>query len=116
MYMVIHTCMVCIYVGCRFRGRDQCQKRAVSLERALGYEDRHLGGYRRIYPREGGEGGEGYDQYLQHSCSLFQETAASRARGKCTRWGVDCPHCYTHTPHTLTHRQTNRDITNFFPF
>ncbi|KAL1258564.1 hypothetical protein QQF64_009141 [Cirrhinus molitorella] len=37
---------------------------------------------RRIFPREGGEK---YEKYFQHSNSLFQETAASKAREECAR-------------------------------
>lgn len=47
------------------------------------YEAKHLGGFKRIYPREGGEK---YDKYFKHSSSLFQETAASKAREECARY------------------------------
>ncbi|XP_016426283.1 tubulin polyglutamylase ttll6-like, partial [Sinocyclocheilus rhinocerous] len=46
------------------------------------YEAKHMGGFRRIFPREGGEK---YEKYFQHSSSLFQETAASKAREECAR-------------------------------
>lgn len=46
------------------------------------YEDSHLGKYRRIYP-EGNE--EKYAVFFENSCSLFQETAASKARIECAR-------------------------------
>ncbi|RXM34770.1 Tubulin polyglutamylase ttll6 [Acipenser ruthenus] len=46
------------------------------------YEAAHLGGFRKIYPREDSEK---YDKYFKHSGSLFQETAASRAREECAR-------------------------------
>ena len=36
-----------------------------------------MGGYRRIYPVPGCEK---YDQYFENSCSLFQTTAAAKAR------------------------------------
>nr|XP_040032835.1 tubulin polyglutamylase ttll6 isoform X1 [Gasterosteus aculeatus aculeatus] len=58
----------------------QCQ--AATLEQMERYEAKHLGGFRRIYPREGGEK---YDKYFKHSSSLFQETAASKAREECAR-------------------------------
>ena len=48
----------------------------------LKFEDGHLGGLRRIYPIDGSEE---YDKFFQHSGSLFQETAASKARGECAR-------------------------------
>ena len=38
--------------------------------------------FRRIYP-EGNE--EKYAVYFENSCSLFQETAASKARIECAR-------------------------------
>ncbi|OCT86851.1 tubulin polyglutamylase TTLL13 [Xenopus laevis] len=46
------------------------------------YEDSHLGGYRRIYPKAEGEV---YEKFFKHSGSLFQETAASKAREECAR-------------------------------
>ncbi|KAG7252641.1 hypothetical protein CRUP_027691 [Coryphaenoides rupestris] len=61
---------------------EQAEKDLQQEQRVLRYEDSHLGAYRRIFPREGGEK---YDKYFVHSSSLFQETAASRAREKCTR-------------------------------
>ncbi|KAK9530018.1 hypothetical protein VZT92_011556 [Zoarces viviparus] len=58
----------------------QCQ--AATVEQTERYEAKHLGGFRRIYPREDGEK---YDKYFKHSSSLFQETAASKAREECAR-------------------------------
>ncbi|XP_067344925.1 tubulin polyglutamylase ttll6 isoform X2 [Channa argus] len=58
----------------------QCQ--AALLEQMERYEARHLGGFKKIYPREGGEK---YDKYFKHSSSLFHETAASKAREECAR-------------------------------
>ncbi|XP_054998724.1 tubulin polyglutamylase TTLL13 [Sorex araneus] len=46
------------------------------------YEDSHLGGYRRIYPRSNSEK---YAPFFKHDGSLFQETAASKARDECAR-------------------------------
>ncbi|XP_040824400.1 tubulin polyglutamylase TTLL13P-like [Ochotona curzoniae] len=46
------------------------------------YEDSHLGGYRRIYP---GPDTEKYAPFFKHNGSLFQETAASKAREECAR-------------------------------
>ncbi|KAK3732916.1 hypothetical protein QZH41_012674 [Actinostola sp. cb2023] len=46
------------------------------------YEDKNLGKYRRIYP-QGNE--EKYQKFFENSCSLFQETAASKARIECAR-------------------------------
>uniref|UniRef100_A0A8P4K8B2 Tubulin tyrosine ligase-like family, member 6 n=1 Tax=Dicentrarchus labrax TaxID=13489 RepID=A0A8P4K8B2_DICLA len=58
----------------------QCQ--AATVEQMERYEAKHLGGFKRIYPREGEEK---YDKYFKHSSSLFQETAASKAREECAR-------------------------------
>uniref|UniRef100_A0A2K6AZV2 Tubulin tyrosine ligase like 13 n=1 Tax=Macaca nemestrina TaxID=9545 RepID=A0A2K6AZV2_MACNE len=46
------------------------------------YEDSHLGKYRRIYP---GPDTEKYARFFKHNGSLFQETAASKAREECAR-------------------------------
>ena len=46
------------------------------------YEDSHIGNFRRIYP-ENNE--EEYQRFFENSCSLFQETAASKARSECAR-------------------------------
>ena len=68
----------------------QCQ--AASVQQMERYEAKHLGGFRRIYPREGAEK---YDKYFKHSSSLFQETAASKAREECARYKdyTLCPEC-----------------------
>ncbi|XP_077595691.1 tubulin polyglutamylase ttll6 [Stigmatopora nigra] len=58
----------------------QCQEASVKqLEK---YEGKNLGGFRRIFPREGGEK---YDQYFMQESSLVQGTEASRARQECAR-------------------------------
>lgn len=51
------------------------------------YEDSHLGGYRRIYP---GPDTEKYAPFFKHNGSLFQETAASKAREECARYIALC--------------------------
>ncbi|XP_069373287.1 tubulin polyglutamylase ttll6 [Paralichthys olivaceus] len=58
----------------------QCQ--AATVEQMEHYEAKHLGGFKRIYPREGAEK---YDKYFKHSNVLFQKTAASKAREECAR-------------------------------
>ncbi|MGH0157803.1 UNVERIFIED_CONTAM: hypothetical protein FKN15_039568 [Acipenser sinensis] len=58
------------------------QSQAAWLQHMERYEAAHLGGFRKIYPREDSEK---YDKYFKHSGSLFQETAASRAREECAR-------------------------------
>ncbi|KAJ6658177.1 hypothetical protein lerEdw1_001444 [Lerista edwardsae] len=57
-----------------------CQ--AAWLEQAEKYEEKHTGGYRRIYPSSDSDR---YDKFFQHNNSIFQETAASRAREEYAR-------------------------------
>ncbi|XP_049321096.1 tubulin polyglutamylase ttll6 isoform X1 [Astyanax mexicanus] len=64
------------------RSEELRQSHATNMEQMERYESKHLGGFRRIYPREGGEK---YEKYFKHSSSLFQETAASKAREECAR-------------------------------
>ncbi|KAK1881871.1 Tubulin polyglutamylase ttll6 [Dissostichus eleginoides] len=64
------------------RSEEMRQCQAATVEQMERYEAKHLGGFKRIYPREGGEK---YDKYFKHSSSLFQETAASKAREECAR-------------------------------
>ncbi|XP_041711861.2 tubulin polyglutamylase ttll6 isoform X3 [Coregonus clupeaformis] len=64
------------------RSEELRQSQAASVEQMRRYEAKHLGGFRGIYPREGGEK---YEKYFKHSSSLFQETAASKAREECAR-------------------------------
>uniref|UniRef100_A0A4W4FII2 Tubulin tyrosine ligase-like family, member 6 n=1 Tax=Electrophorus electricus TaxID=8005 RepID=A0A4W4FII2_ELEEL len=64
------------------RNEDLRQSHAANVEQMQRYEAKHLGGFRRIYPKEGGEK---YEKYFEHSSSLFQETTASKAREECVR-------------------------------
>ncbi|XP_066485363.1 tubulin polyglutamylase TTLL6 [Tiliqua scincoides] len=57
-----------------------CQ--AAWLQQAEKYEEKHTGGYRRIYPSSDSDR---YDKFFQHNNSIFQETAASRAREEYAR-------------------------------
>ncbi|CAH1796784.1 unnamed protein product, partial [Owenia fusiformis] len=59
---------------------DQIQKQF--WEAQTKYEDKHMGNYRRAYPSEGYEK---YDKYFSHSGSLYQETAAYKARSEAAR-------------------------------
>ncbi|XP_041320948.1 neugrin isoform X1 [Pyrgilauda ruficollis] len=59
------------------RRREQESSQAAWLAQAETYENEHLGGFRRIYPAPGTEK---YEPFFQQSRSLFQETAASKAR------------------------------------
>ncbi|XP_026510629.1 tubulin polyglutamylase TTLL6 [Terrapene carolina triunguis] len=52
-----------------------CQ--ATWLKQAEKYEEKNIGDFRRIYPKSDLDK---YDKFFQHNNSLFQETAASRAR------------------------------------
>nr|XP_032647336.1 tubulin polyglutamylase TTLL6 isoform X1 [Chelonoidis abingdonii] len=52
-----------------------CQ--ATWLKQAEKYEEKNIGGFRRIYPKSHLDK---YDKFFQHNNSLFQETAASKAR------------------------------------
>ncbi|EDO34389.1 predicted protein, partial [Nematostella vectensis] len=63
--------------------RDDCENQQQYNEWITKYEDKHLGKYRRIYP-QGNE--EKYARFFENSCSLFQETAASKARIECARF------------------------------
>ncbi|KAJ8030028.1 Tubulin polyglutamylase TTLL13 [Holothuria leucospilota] len=65
-----------------FRKEEYEESQATAAEIQMKFEDAHLGSFRRIFPSEDSEK---YDRYFQHSGSLFQETAASKARGECAR-------------------------------
>nr|XP_023408783.1 tubulin polyglutamylase TTLL13P [Loxodonta africana] len=62
--------------------REQIQSSHAAMLDQEQYEDSHLGGYRRIYP---GPDTEKYAPFFKHNGSLFQETAASKAREECAR-------------------------------
>ncbi|KAM9837877.1 tubulin polyglutamylase ttll6 [Aulostomus maculatus] len=64
------------------RSEELRQSQVTLLEQMERYEAKHLGGFKKIFPREGAEK---YDKYFQQSISLFQETAASKAREECAR-------------------------------
>src|SRR4029434_11296185 len=94
-FSVLCVCVcVCVWV----RSEELRQSHAASVEQMERYEAKHMGGFQRIFPREGGEK---YDKYFKHSSSLFQETAASKAREACARYGSTHPHTHNHT-HTPT--------------
>ncbi|XP_027601237.1 tubulin polyglutamylase TTLL6 isoform X3 [Pipra filicauda] len=59
------------------RRREQESSQAAWLAQAETYENEHLGGFRRIYPAPGTEK---YEPFFHQGRSLFQETAASKAR------------------------------------
>ncbi|XP_056427994.1 tubulin polyglutamylase TTLL13 isoform X2 [Hyla sarda] len=63
--------------------REQLEStHAAWLEQVEKYEDNHLGGFQRIYPQATTDK---YEKFFKHSGSLFQETAASKAREECAR-------------------------------
>ncbi|XP_008273551.3 tubulin polyglutamylase TTLL13 isoform X1 [Oryctolagus cuniculus] len=62
--------------------REQVESSHLAMLDQQRYEDSHLGGYRRIYP---GPNMEKYAPFFKHNSSLFQETAASKAREECAR-------------------------------
>ncbi|XP_031242971.1 tubulin polyglutamylase TTLL13 isoform X3 [Mastomys coucha] len=62
--------------------REQIESSQAAMHDQERYEDSHLGGYRRIYP---GPDSEKYAPFFKHNGSLFQETAASKAREECAR-------------------------------
>ncbi|XP_056662231.1 tubulin polyglutamylase TTLL13 isoform X2 [Monodelphis domestica] len=62
--------------------REQLESSNAALLDQERYENSHLGGYRRIYP---GPDTEKYAPFFKHNGSLFQETAASKAREECAR-------------------------------
>lgn len=81
--------LLCVYLVSVFllfcsviRNEQLRQAQAASMEQMQRYEANHLGGYRPIYPAVGGEK---YEKYFKHSSSLFQDTAASKAREECSR-------------------------------
>ncbi|XP_050834689.1 tubulin polyglutamylase TTLL13 isoform X2 [Serinus canaria] len=64
------------------RRKEQESSQAAWLAQAETYENEHLGGFRRIYPAPGTEK---YEPFFQQSRSLFQDTAASKAREEYAR-------------------------------
>ena len=78
--MVVGGCPVDGRAVCDREEQDKAQQQwADELSR---YEDSHLGNFRRIYP---GPGHEKYEKYFHNSGSLYQETAAFKARSECAR-------------------------------
>ena len=61
-------------------------QQAAYLKQLDKFELENLGNFRRIYPRPGMEH---YDKFFHSSGSLFQETAAYKARSEAARWDVN---------------------------
>jgi len=74
---------LCFLPVCRRKELENNQ--AAWLSQAEQYENSHLGGYQRIYPACGTEK---YEPFFKQSASLFQETAASKAREACARYAA----------------------------
>ena len=53
------------------------------LETLEKYENEHMGGFRRIYPKETSDK---YTHFFENSCSLFQTTTAAKAREEAARY------------------------------
>ncbi|XP_043911267.1 tubulin polyglutamylase TTLL6 [Protopterus annectens] len=64
------------------RNEDHKNSQAAWLEQADKYEEENMGGYIKIFPKDNVEK---YEKYFNHSRSLCQETAASKAREECAR-------------------------------
>ncbi|XP_051774794.1 tubulin polyglutamylase ttll6 isoform X1 [Erpetoichthys calabaricus] len=64
------------------RNEELKLSQAAWMEQMLKYEAKHLGDFRRIYPQDDSDK---YTKFFKHSSSLFQETAASKAREECSR-------------------------------
>ncbi|XP_053120915.1 tubulin polyglutamylase TTLL6 isoform X2 [Hemicordylus capensis] len=64
------------------RAKEYKNCQANWVQEAENYEEKHIGGYRRIYPSFDSDR---YDKFFQHNNSIFQETAASRAREEYAR-------------------------------
>ena len=65
-----------------FYREEQDRIAAKWMEDLEKYELEHLGNFRRIYPNPGSEK---YDKYFHSSGSLYQETAAFKARSEMAR-------------------------------
>ncbi|CAD5121314.1 DgyrCDS9843 [Dimorphilus gyrociliatus] len=72
-----------LHKGSKKATREQMDAAISShLEQLEKFEDAHLGNFRRIYPMRGSEK---YDKFFQTSGSLYQETAAFKARSEAAR-------------------------------
>ena len=80
-------------IGCR-DDLDKAQR--LWLDEQTEYEDAHLGNFRRVFPPAtppslGGGSSDAplrYDKYFESSATLYQETAAYKARSECSRYGL----------------------------
>lgn len=53
------------------------------LESLKKHEEKYMGGFRRIYPADGEDK---YSRFFENSCSLFQTTAAAKAREEAAKF------------------------------
>ena len=80
MQLVLAYIAFCVII---FFDREELDKAMEKwMEEQEKYEENHLGNFRRIYPREDSAK---YEKYFQSSGSLYQETAAFKARSECAR-------------------------------
>jgi len=75
--------MLCVVYDVTREDQDRATQKW--LEEQTVYEDLHLGNFRRIYPAEGTDK---YDKFFHSSGSLYQETAAFKARSECARFSA----------------------------
>ncbi|XP_051927652.1 tubulin polyglutamylase ttll6 [Hippocampus zosterae] len=64
------------------RSEELHKCKAATVQQMERYENKHLGGFRRIFPREGADM---YDKFFMQGSSLVPTTEASRARQECSR-------------------------------
>uniref|UniRef100_A0A1I8FX46 Tubulin polyglutamylase ttll6 n=1 Tax=Macrostomum lignano TaxID=282301 RepID=A0A1I8FX46_9PLAT len=66
--------------------REELEREAARFAEAQErYENDHLGNYRRIYPLSTPAATDRYERFFTQAASLYQETAATKARADCAR-------------------------------
>ena len=70
-----------LFINSMFRDELEAAQ-IVYVEQLERYENNHMGNFRRIYPYPGSEK---YEKYFNSSGTLFQETAAFKARQEMAR-------------------------------
>ncbi|KTF94236.1 hypothetical protein cypCar_00016869 [Cyprinus carpio] len=68
------------------RNEELRQSQAASVEHMEKYEAKHMGGFHRIFPREGREK---YEKYFQHNSSLFRRLQPPKP-GRSVPVGLHC--------------------------
>ncbi|KAM9774169.1 tubulin polyglutamylase ttll6 isoform 1-T2 [Syngnathus typhle] len=85
------------------RAEELLQRQAASVQQIETYETNHMGGFRRIFPREGEDK---YDKFFTQGSSLVQATEASRARQECARQLLQELHDRQRTVNTVRNRDS----------